>query len=83
MNGFVPQVGSQLPVHPDVKLKSLPFYDHVAVLLGPATLGTLIHFNGSAVVLHVLVYRILVFFSSTYGSGTYLAKEKSYHRRVN
>lgn len=38
-NGFVPQVSSRLPVHPDVKFKPLPFYDPIAVLLEPATLA--------------------------------------------
>lgn len=36
---LVPQVTSQLPIHPDVKLKPLPFYDLVAALLKPSTLG--------------------------------------------
>lgn len=36
---MVPQVTSQLPIHPDVKLKPLPFYDQVAPLLKPSTLG--------------------------------------------
>lgn len=31
-------IGSQLPVHPDVKLKPLPFYGHIAILLKPVTL---------------------------------------------
>lgn len=62
-----------------MKFKPLPFYDPIAVLLEPATLGLLIHFFGSAVVLHVLVNRTQEFFSSTYGSEKYLAKEKSDH----
>lgn len=33
---------SNYPVHPDVKLKRLPFYDLLAELIKPSTLGMLL-----------------------------------------
>jgi len=32
----------QYPVHPDVKLKRLPFFDHMAELIKPSSLGKLL-----------------------------------------
>lgn len=38
---------SIFPVHPDVKLKALPFYDLVAELVKPSSLGKLCNFSGN------------------------------------
>ena len=34
-----------MPVHPDVRLKTLPFYDTVAEILKPSTLSKYFHFT--------------------------------------
>lgn len=33
-----PPLGAGYPIHPDVKLKKLPFYDHLGELLKPSSL---------------------------------------------
>lgn len=38
MPGFGPSIANSLPIHPDVKLKKLAFFDVIATLLKPSTL---------------------------------------------
>ena len=39
---------SMFPVHPDVRLKHLPFYDVVAELMKPTSLGMSQKYNGKS-----------------------------------
>lgn len=40
-----PAQSSMFPVHPDVRLKHLPFYDVVAELMKPTSLGIYRYYN--------------------------------------